>query len=108
MRRAGFTLVEVLVALVVLEVGILGVVGTLWLAAATLARAERTERGVAQLERLYDSLAAVEAPASGALVTPSGTANWWLSGGGLLLEWSSGPDSALTSLHARVGEAGGP
>lgn len=108
MRRGGFTLVEVLVALVVLEVGLLGVVGTLWLAAVTLARAERTERGVAQLERLYDSLAVVTAPASGALVTSSGTARWWLSGGDVLLEWSSGPDSALTVLHARVGGAGGP
>ena len=108
MRRGGFTLVEVLVALVVVEVGLVGVVGTLYVAAATLARAERTERGVAQLERLYDSLTAVQAPASGALVTPTGTARWWIAGGDLRLEWSSGPDSALVRLDARVGGGGGP
>ena len=108
MTRRGFILVEVLVALVVFEVGLLGVVGTLWLAAATLARAERTERGVTELERLYDSLAGVEAPASGALVTPSGTARWWSAGQDVRLEWSSGPDSAVAVLHARVGEPPGP
>ena len=108
MRRRGFTLVEVLVALVVVEVGLLGVVGTLYVAATTLARAERTERGVAQLERLYDSLAAVQAPASGALEAPSGTARWWINGGDLRMEWSSGPDSALVRLDARVSGGGGP
>lgn len=104
MRPSGFTLVEVLVALVILEVGLLGVVGTLWLAASTLARAERTERGVAELERIYDSLALDGEPTSGELATSSGKARWQVGGGVLRMEWSSGPDSALVRLEGRVGQ----
>lgn len=108
MRASGFTLVEILVALVILEVGLLGVVGTLWLAAATLARAERTERGVAELERVHDSLALEEAPASGELTTSSGTARWRVVDGALRMDWSSGPDSALVRLDARLPGARAP
>lgn len=108
MKAPGFTLVEVLVALVILEVGLLGVVGTLWLAASTLARAERIERGVAELERLHDSLALAGAPTSGEMVTPSGEARWWVGGDELRMEWSSGPDSALVRLRGRVAGAGAP
>jgi prepilin-type N-terminal cleavage/methylation domain-containing protein len=107
MRTRGFTLVEILVSLVVLEVGLLGVVGTLWLAAVTLARAELTERGVAETERVYDSLAATEQPTDGALEAPYGTLRWNLRGSDLHLEWSAVGDSALVVLEARVGGGGG-
>lgn len=53
---AGFTLVEVLVALVVLEVGLLGVVGMSVLAAGTMARAAERQRAVGSLEVVADSL----------------------------------------------------
>ncbi|NJD18674.1 MAG: prepilin-type N-terminal cleavage/methylation domain-containing protein [Gemmatimonadetes bacterium] len=108
MRRRGFTLVEVMVALVVLEVGLLGVLGTLWLATSTLARAERVERGVAEVERVWDSLAAAGDAGSGMLETPAGRVRWWPRGSGLRVEWSSGPDSALVRLDARMPGSGGP
>lgn len=52
----GFSLVEVLVALVVLEVGLLGVVGMTVLAAGTMARAVERQRAAGSLEVVADSL----------------------------------------------------
>lgn len=45
-------------ALIVLEIGVLGVLGTLVLASATLRRAERLERATARAEAVLDSLRA--------------------------------------------------
>jgi len=56
--RSGFTLLEIVVALVVLEVAVIGLVGSLVLASATLTRAESLERAVATAEGVLDSLAA--------------------------------------------------
>ena len=81
MRRRGFTLVEVLVALVVLEVGLLGVVGTLLLGARTLRRAERLEWAAAEVQRVYDSLAsAPSAPGEGRLPSAFGEVRWHADG----------------------------
>ncbi|MEX2467733.1 MAG: prepilin-type N-terminal cleavage/methylation domain-containing protein [Gemmatimonadota bacterium] len=52
----GFTLVEVVVALVLLEIGVLGVVGTFVIASRTMARAEVLERATLTVERVADSL----------------------------------------------------
>lgn len=106
--RSGFTLVEILVALVVLEVGLLGVVGTLVLAARTLTRAEVHERGVAELEQLWDSLRWVEAPGSGARERPWGVATWAPRDGGLSLEFLGGDGrvSVRAEAAARASAAG--
>jgi prepilin-type N-terminal cleavage/methylation domain-containing protein len=55
--RAGFSLLEVLVALVVLEVCLLGVMGLLRLAAHEIARAVLLERVAAEAAEVADSLA---------------------------------------------------
>ena len=54
--RRGFTLIEVVVALVVLEIAFVGVAGVLRLASSTLARAEALETAVAVAEGVLDSL----------------------------------------------------
>lgn len=54
--RSGFTLLEVVIALVVLEVAVVGLVGSLVLASATLTRAESLERAIATAEGVLDSL----------------------------------------------------
>ena len=83
MRRHGFTLVEVLVALVVLEVGLLGVVGTLLLGARTLRSAERLEWAAAEVQRVYDSLSSTPpAPGEGRLPSAFGEVRWKADGQG--------------------------
>lgn len=54
--RGGFSLVEVMVALVVLEVGILGVAGTLVLARRSLEHAHARERATVHLSYVFDAL----------------------------------------------------
>lgn len=66
-RGRGFTLLEVVVALLVLELGVLGVLGTMLVAAQTLRRAERLERASAGVEAILDSLRAGAAPDSASL-----------------------------------------
>jgi Tfp pilus assembly protein PilV len=55
--RAAFSLLEVLVALVVLEVCLLGVMGLLTLAAREISRAVQLERVAAEAAEVADSLA---------------------------------------------------
>lgn len=64
MVRRGFTLVEVVVALVVLGAGVLGVVGGALLAARALREAEAVEGAVELAGSVLDSL--VQLPAVGA------------------------------------------
>jgi len=80
--RGGFTLVELLVALVLLEVGLLGVVGTLVLATRTLAGAEARQDGVLRARLLLDSLARVEGSGQGDIMEPWGRGSWSRTGSG--------------------------
>lgn len=84
MRRAGFTLVEVVVALLILDVGLLGAMGLIVLAQRTLAEADLVERGVADLEGVLDSLGWAAQPGGGARDVQAGR-----------IEWSVGADGTL-------------
>ncbi len=80
----GFTLVEVVVALILLEIGVLAAAGTLVLASRALGRAERIERAVAALELVADSIGAAGSGADGARPFPGGRVLWgWRGAGGL-------------------------
>jgi Tfp pilus assembly protein PilV len=105
----GFTLVEVLVALVVLEVALLGVVGTLVLAARTLTRAELEEAGQAEVERVLDSLvAAGTASGQGAVSSRGGVVRWTSTpGGGVSLVYSTPIHTALVVVEALLPGGGG-
>jgi type II secretory pathway pseudopilin PulG len=101
--KAGFTLVEVLVALVVVEVGLLGVLGSLILAARTLSRAEILERGTAEVHRVYDSLSAGAFAGAGELEVPPGWVQWTVGAGGeALVTFELPRDSALARVEGRV------
>lgn len=96
MVRRGFTLVEVLVALILLEVGLLGVVGTLLLATRTLTHAELEERGAAVAERVLDSLSAAGVSSGeGRADVRGGEVRWRASGGVVHVEFGTERDSAL-------------
>jgi hypothetical protein len=102
-RGAGFTLVEVLVALVVVEVGLLGVLGSLILAARTLSRAELLERGTAEVHRAYDSLALGAVAGEGEREAPLGWLRWEVGAGGEAFVTFEFPrDSAIARLEGRV------
>ena len=82
--RPGFTLLEVVVALLVLEVAVFAAVGTLALASSTVGRAETLELAVAAAEGVLDSLSAGLTPGEGERVFRGGVVRWTGSGDGTL------------------------
>jgi len=98
--EGGFTLVEILVAVVVLEVGLLAVVGTSVLARSILTRAEIVERGVAEVERTYDSLAQGWSAGAGLRETPLGWVRWEVGASGAVrVDFGLYADSALVRVE---------
>lgn len=104
MSARGFTLVEILVALVVLEVGLLGVVGSLVLAARTLDRAVLLERGVAEVARVHDSLAVSGvAGGPGSVATADGIVAWTVDASGRAsISFARAAGSPLVTIDARL------
>ena len=74
--RAGFTILEVVFALLLFQVGVLAVAGTFLLAQASFGRAEQTLRGVIEAAWIGDSLAAAGAVGSGSHQYPWGQVVW--------------------------------
>ena len=97
-RRDGFTLVEVVVALTVLAVGLLGAFGTLLAAQRALISAERLHLAGQAGAGVADSLLAERATGAGRLDADWGTLRWSAADDGVrisaedpagatLLEW---------------------
>ena len=74
--RSGFTLVEVLVSLVVLEVGLMGALGLLLLATRATARAARVEAATAAATSIADSLLSAPSVSAGAGERNGRAARW--------------------------------
>jgi Tfp pilus assembly protein PilV len=72
----GFTLLEVVIALLVLEIAVVGLVGTLVLASSTLTRAETLEHAVATAEGVLDSLARGATVGADSTASPGWTVAW--------------------------------
>lgn len=79
--HGGFTLAEILVALVVLSAGVLGVSGTLVYAARTLHQARDLEWAVQEARALADSLAHFGAVGDGWKQLPFGRLSWTVQPG---------------------------
>lgn len=76
MSRSGFTLVEVVVALLVLEIAVVCLVGTLVLASSTLTRAETLERVVSAAEGVLDSIGRAPTAGSDSALLPNAHLSW--------------------------------
>lgn len=75
-RRSGSALAEVLAAILVLEVALVGVAGIVALAARTLAEGVRIERAVAAAREAVDSLALVADRREGTRTLRDGWVRW--------------------------------
>lgn len=80
----GFTLIEVMITLVILEVAVLGVAGFLVLASQTLERARSLELALAAAAPIGDSLVRADSIVTGAA-----------SSGGLELRWTGAGSDAV-------------
>ena len=76
LRAGGFTLLEVLVGLVVLEVALLGAVGTLTLAQRLLSSAELIHLATQGTAEVADSLEKAGSVQAGGLITDWGRVRW--------------------------------
>jgi Tfp pilus assembly protein PilV len=89
----GFSLVEVVLALLVFQVGILGAVGMMVLAQKSMNRAEVRVRAVLEAEWVADSLARAGSSGSGSLDRSWGKLGWAPAthGAGGLMVVATGP-----------------
>jgi Tfp pilus assembly protein PilV len=76
MRRAGFTILEVVLALLLVQVGVLAAAGVFYLAQESLVRAELTLRGLIEADWIGDSLATIAEPGPGSAQFPWGQVTW--------------------------------
>jgi Tfp pilus assembly protein PilV len=72
----GFTLLEVVVALLLLEIAVMSAAGTLTVASRTLTQAEHLERAVIEAEGVLDSLAGTAGAVSGSRAFVGGELMW--------------------------------
>ncbi|MGW8267741.1 MAG: hypothetical protein ACWGSQ_15355 [Longimicrobiales bacterium] len=75
-RTGGFSLLELILALLIFQVGILGVAGMVLTAQRTLTRAHLVLRGTLEGRELADSLLAEGTEGAGEMVRPWGGLAW--------------------------------
>jgi prepilin-type N-terminal cleavage/methylation domain-containing protein len=89
--RAAFSLVELVVALTIFSIGVLGLVGAATVAHGSFGSAEAVERGGRAASLVLDSLFAVPAPESGSAVVA-----------GTPLRWQVRDDSAAVHVELQL------
>ena len=98
----GFTLIEVVMALLVLQVAMIGVLGTLVVAARTMRRAEHVERATERAESTLDSLRGGAREGRDSSDFRGGTVRWTVGADGTLALTASGPDGIVVEIAATV------
>lgn len=105
---SGFTLVEVVVALVVFQVGVLGVAALLTVAHDRMDRALRLEHALAAVESAADSIALFGYRGSASLARGPGRIGWERSGT-IVLVWAEIGDKRVVEVATVAeGRAEGP
>ena len=104
--RSGFTLIEVLVALVLLEVGLVGSIGTLVLAQRQMATAERLHWATQATASKADSLLARDAVGAGESAEWWGRVTWSPAEGGVRLRAEDGAGAPLLDWWIPLGGVG--
>jgi len=94
--RAGFGLIELIVALLLISIGVLGLAGTAIVAQRSFNEAALRERSARAAAAVLDSLLHDAAPADGVRIAP-----------GLSLAWSVSQGDGLTHVQLTVTHAGG-
>ncbi len=101
-RRRGLTLVEVVVGILVLQVGLLAALGVVLVAERTMTRARTLEATAWRASALRDSLGAVDSITGGGDTTASVGAFWLPTTGGfvIVVEGRDVPPFRLTGARA--------
>lgn len=100
--RRGFTLIEVVMALLVLEVAVIGVLGSLMVASRTAGRAEQLERLVQYVESTLDSLRGGAHVGDDSVSHPEGRIAWSVEADGTLTLIAVGAEGVAVEVSSRV------
>jgi len=84
----GFTLLEVVIALLVVELAVIAGAGVLVLASSTLTRAERLQRAIASAEAVLDTVVVSSAMSSGLATYAGGELRWQVEESGEVVLWA--------------------
>ena len=98
----GFSLLELILALLIFQVGILGVAGMVLTAQRTLTRAQLILRGTLEAREVADSLILAGAVGAGELTRPWGGLSWMQEGTGELKVMATMPGGEDTLAVIRV------
>lgn len=101
-RRRGSSLLELILALLLFEVGLLAVAGMVLLGQRTLTRAQLTMRGTVAARRVGDSLLATGAMGEGEIARPWGGLRWVGSEDGGVIIVATGGDRSDTLAYLRL------
>jgi type II secretory pathway pseudopilin PulG len=100
--RSGFSLLELILALLLFEIGLLGVAGMMLVGQRTLTRAQLTMRGTLEAKRVGDSLLDAEALGEGESTRSWGGLYWMAPEDGGLRIVATGADRADTLAYLRL------
>lgn len=97
-RRGGFSVLEVVVALLLLQVCLTGVLGLFVLASERLSRALAVERAAAEVAAVADSLSASGAGGGGEALRGPWRITWGEGGSGIVVRASLAEDPGSTPV----------